>query len=68
MRVVLPLLKPATFAVGEVIVTPKIGTREMGFIMTGEVEVSKRRKMLQSLLREYLSFWGDDSNRTVVEV
>ncbi|CAM9237533.1 unnamed protein product, partial [Hapterophycus canaliculatus] len=39
VRVVLPLLKPATFALGEVIVTPKIGTREMGFIMTGEVEI-----------------------------
>ena len=42
VRVVLPLLKPATFATGEIIVTPKVGTREMGFIMSGEVEVSCR--------------------------
>lgn len=40
MRVVLPLLKPATFALGEIIVTPKVGIREMGFIMSGEVEVN----------------------------
>lgn len=45
MRVVLPLLKPATFALGEVIVTPKIGTREMGFIISGEVEVGNRLKL-----------------------
>ncbi|CBN79924.1 conserved unknown protein [Ectocarpus siliculosus] len=45
VRVVLPLLKPATFAVGEVIVTPKIGTREMGFIICGEVEVKNRLKL-----------------------
>lgn len=42
VRVVLPLLKPATFGVGEIIVTPKVGTREMGFIMSGEVEVNCR--------------------------
>lgn len=40
VRVVLPFLKPATFALGEIIVTPKVGTREMGFIMSGEVEVN----------------------------
>eukprot|EP00903_Cladosiphon_okamuranus_P018054 g16615.t1 len=39
VRVVLPFLKPATFALGEIIVTPKVGTREMGFITSGEVEV-----------------------------
>lgn len=45
VRVVLPLLKPATFALGEVIVTPKIGTREMSFIICGEVEVNDRLKL-----------------------
>ena len=39
VRVVLPLLKPATFCQGDMIITPKIGTREMGFIVSGEVEV-----------------------------
>lgn len=39
VRVVLPLLKPATFAVGDVIVTPRVGTRDMSFIISGKVEV-----------------------------
>lgn len=39
VRVLLPLLKPTTFGLGELVVTPKIGTREMGFILSGEVEV-----------------------------
>lgn len=38
----LPLLKPATFELGDLITTPKVGTREMSFIIGGEVQVRTR--------------------------
>lgn len=42
VRVILPLLKPATFGPGDLVTTPKVGTREMSFIVHGEVEVRIR--------------------------
>lgn len=39
VRVAMPLLKPASFQVGELITTPRVGTRVLSFVASGEVEV-----------------------------
>ncbi|CAM9173045.1 unnamed protein product, partial [Discosporangium mesarthrocarpum] len=55
VRLLLPMLKPAAFDYRELIMTPRVGTREMAFIIKGEVEVrlaKGRRKYHEVIMKE----------------